>query len=79
MADGLGRSGLGGCLDATVSRKAAVDVPAAETLGAAGMQEHPDRPDYTDTQERLSISSKTCSVPPLLSQVLHHHLKLNQG
>ena len=79
MVDGLGRSGLGGCLDATVSQNSAVDVPSAERLGAAGMQEHPDRVDSTGTQERLSISSNTHSVVPLLSQVLYHHLKLSQG
>lgn len=67
MVDGLGRSGPGGCLDATVSRNAAVDVPPMERLGAAGMQEHPDRAESTGTQERLSISSNMLSVTPLLS------------
>lgn len=63
MADGLGRSGLGGCLVANVSCNSAVDVPPVERLGAAGMQEHPARVDSMGTQERLSISSNTCSVP----------------
>lgn len=63
MADGLGRSGLGGCLVATVSCNSAAADPPVERLGAAGMQEHPDRVDSMGTQERLSISSNTCSVP----------------